>query len=303
MKLLIFWRLTLAACLALPGLAWGNDGTSSELAALYQEVQQGQESSLLGAPIFVRSIGQGDRIAAEVYGIIEHPFAEVADRLTKPANWCQFMPLTFNVKACTYQDQRQGQDNQPLLTFYIGRKFYEPPEKAYPLHYRYQLISREDNYVRMLLSADEGPMGSQDNRIELDAIPVGEKSFVRIRSSYHSTFVSWLGTYAYLVTLGRDKVGFSVVGTTETGEPIYIGGMNGVIERNSVRYYLALKAFFDTNYISPAERFEARIRTWFDLCEAHPTQLHELERDEYLGAKRKERINQFKLQRQLNRIN
>jgi hypothetical protein len=296
MKFHLFWRLALTACLALPALAWGNIGTPSALAALYQEVQQGQGGSVFGAPIAVRSNVQGNRLTAEVYGIVEHSFAEVSDGLSTPANWCQFVPLNFNVKACTYHSQ----DNQPQLTFYAGRKFYEAPDKAYQLHYRYQVTSRSDDYVRMLLSAAEGPMGTRDYRIELDAIPAGDRTFVRIRSSYRSSFVSRVATDAYLATLGRDKVGFSVVGAMQSGEPIYVVGVKGVIERNAMRYYLALMAFLDTNKLSPGERFEARIRTWFDLSEAHAIQLHELERDEYLEAKRKERNNQVKLQQQLN---
>ena len=70
----------------------------------------------------------------------------------------------------------------------------------------------------------------------------------------------------------------------------------GIIERNIMRYYLSLIAFLDTAHLSHDERFEARINTWFDLTENYATQLHELERDEYLQAKRQERHNQLWLQ-------
>jgi hypothetical protein len=296
MKFPAIKRLVLLACLVLPGLAWGEDRNSSALTALYQEALQGQVSSVFGAPIFVSSNRQGNRLSAEAYGIVEHSFTEVASGLSSPANWCQFVPLTFNVKACTYSSQ----GNQPELTFYAGRKFYEAPDDAYQLHYRYQLTSQRHDYVQIVLSAAEGPLGTSDYRIELDAMPAGDGTFVRILSSYRSSFVSRLATDAYLATLGRDKVGFSVVGSTKTGEPIYVGGVKGVIERNAMRYYLALMAFLDTSNLSPCERFEARIRSWFDLSEAHAMQLHELEQEEYLVSKRRERHNQVKLQQQLN---
>ncbi len=295
MKFHLFWRLALAACLAFPALAWSNVGTSSALAELYQRVQQGQLRSVFGAPIFVRSNGEGERLAAEAFGLVDHAFSGLADGLSSPANWCQVMPLNFNIKACTYHTE----DNQTRLTFYAGRKFYEAPDDVYQLHYRYRIISRSDDYVHMLLSAEEGPMGTRDYRIELEAMPAGEKSFIRIRSSYRSSFISRLATDAYLATLGRDKVGFSVTGDTDSGEPVYVGGVDGVIERNAMRYYLALKAFLDTTGLSADERFEARIRSWFDMNEAHAIQLHELEREEYLDAKRRERHNQIKLQQRL----
>ena len=296
MKFPVIKLLALLACLALPALAWGNVGTPPALADLYQEVQQGLVSTVSGAPVFVSSNGQGNRLSAEAYGIVEHPFAEGADGLSSPASWCQFVPLNFNVKACTWHSQ----GSQHRLTFYAGRKFYQAPDDAYQLHYQYQLTSQRDDYVQIVLSAEKGPMGTRDYRIELDAMPAGDSTFVRIRSSYRSSFVSRLATDTYLATLGRDKVGFSVVGTTQTGEPIYVGGVKGVVERNAMRYYLALMAFLDTSKLSPGERFEARIRTWFDMSETHALQLHELELDEYLDAKRKERNNQLKLQQQLN---
>ena len=295
-KLPVLFSLAMLACLALPGISLAEPGPPSELEALYKQALQNKGRSVFGKPLFVSSSIQENRFSADVFGIVEHPFPQITKELTIPANWCRFVPLNFNVKACTYHSQ----NNQPSLTFYAGRKFYEAPDNAYRLHYQYKVANIGSDYLRVLLSAESGPMGTEDYRIELDAIPVDDKTFLRIHSSYSSSFLSRLATDVYLSTLGSDKVGFSVVDTTDTGEPIYISGVKGIVERNAMRYYLALQAFLDTSRLPPEDRFEARIKTWFDLSETYATQLHELERNEYLESKRKEHLNQIELQRKLD---
>ena len=99
----------------------------------------------------------------------------------------------------------------------------------------------------------------------------------------------------YLKTLARNKVGFTVVETDENGNPVYVKGLEGMIERNAMRYYLALKTYLQTLKLPPEDRFEAAISTWFDMTEQYATQLHEMERSEYLEQKRKERESLLKM--------
>jgi hypothetical protein len=91
----------------------------------------------------------------------------------------------------------------------------------------------------------------------------------------------------YLTSLGRDKRGFSVTGQNENDEPIYIDGMRGVIERNTMRYYLAVEAYLSTLATPPAEQLEQRLAHWQSAVQHYP-QLHELKPEEYLSMKRKE---------------
>ncbi len=289
-------RLLLLVSLNLYSMSVALAETPMELAALYDKLQQNQLTSVFGEPVFVSSSIQGDRYAADAYGLVGHAFSDVTKELSVAANWCQFVLLHFNIKACTQDSQAKQQS----LQFYAGRKFYEPPEKAYKLQYQFKVISNRQDYLRIVLSADEGPIGTSDYRIALDAIPVGNSTFLHFHSSYESSYLSRMATELYLETLGRDKVGFSIVGTKASGEPVFIDGIKGVVERNVMRYYLALKAYLDTSKLSAEKRFEARIKNWFDLTEKHALQLHELEREEYLQSKRKERQNQLKLQQELD---
>jgi hypothetical protein len=89
----------------------------------------------------------------------------------------------------------------------------------------------------------------------------------------------------YLSTAGADKVGFSASGKDADGNPQYIGGVRGLTERNTMRYYLAIEAYVADP--QPAQ-LEKRLSDWFDATERYPRQLHELDKNDYLAMKRVE---------------
>jgi hypothetical protein len=240
-------------------------------------------------PFQVRSQEDGKLLTAEVSGIIHNPFAETAEALLDPDNWCEFLPLVFNVKACTTSN---GQD----LTIFVGRKKHQSPEQAYQLAYRFMVTEQSDNAFAVLLTAGHGPLGTKDYRIELTGQRSGAGTLLHFRSSYQESLRSRLASEGYLRTLGRDKVGFSAAGHGPSGESVLVGGVKGVLERNAMRYYLALQAYFDTRQLPEEERFEASIRHWFELTSRFPRQLWEMDKEEYLGIKRREHQEQKRLQ-------
>jgi len=87
-----------------------------------------------------------------------------------------------------------------------------------------------------------------------------------------------------------------VIGKQEDGKPIYIDGVRGVVERNTMRYYLAIDAFLGAASAPPAARLEKRLQSWFNAVEQYPRQLHELDRAAYLEMKRAEHKRQQTLQ-------
>ena len=87
-------------------------------------------------------------------------------------------------------------------------------------------------------------------------------------------------------------MGFTVTGTQADGQPLHIGGTRGVVERNTMRYYLAIEVFLGALSAPPQVRFEKRLRDWFAAAERYPRQLHEMEQGEYLDMKRKEHLRQ-----------
>lgn len=292
----------LSTCL-IAGLACGPCGSAMAASdSIPQDILQSRYQEFLGTasgsgspPIEVRSLDSEKYLSAEVFGLLEQPFDELAETLLDPAEWCRFIPLHFNIKACT---SRKLEDTA-LLTFYAGRKKYQSPDEAFRLRYDFEVRIREEDYFQVILRADEGPMGTRDYSMMLEAMAVEEGTFVRFRSSYRPSLRSRLATRGYLATLGRGKVGFTVVGHDEDGEPIYVKDVKGIIERNAVRYFLALKTYMIHRSQPPGERFERMLETWYRLNESYPVQLHEQEWEEYLRIKRRERENQQELQRRL----
>ena len=143
-------------------------------------------------------------------------------------------------------------------------------------------------------------MGTKDHALSLFAIPLdADRSLIHFRFSHGYGLVSRMAMYSYLLTLGRTKVGFSVVGEDGDGMPLRVRGEQGVIERNAVRYHLAIQAYLETLELPASLRFESRLSRWYDLTDAYPEQLHEMEKREYLGYKRRESVDQARLQSEL----
>ena len=67
-----------------------------------------------------------------------------------------------------------------------------------------------------------------------------------------------------------------------------IGGMRGLVERNTMRYYLAIEAYLGSLATPQAGRAQWRFEHWFDATEQYPRQLHEIDRAPYLEMKRNE---------------
>ena len=195
------------------------------------------------------------------------------------------------------------QGGSDRLTVYSGRKFYQPPEQTHQLDYRYRLQEFSEDYFKLSLRADDGPLGTHDYLLELAAIPLeGDRTFLHVCFAYEYGLPTRLAISGYLATMARKKVGFSVSGLDGNGQPILVNGLEGAIERNSVRYHLAVQAYLDTLELAENDRFESRLNRWFDLTERHHRQLFELEKDQYLDFKRRERSDQLRLQGAVNGV-
>ena len=270
---------------------------NSEMQHKYDELKTALQNNVYGIPVFIQSSDTDQVTQGEVYGVITHSFNSVKNALTTPETWCDIAPLHLNIKACTYQNI----DSKHIITFYAGRKFYEKADDVYQLSYHFKLNQIEDDYVHVSLFAKDGSMGTSDYRISTEAIPLDDsRTFVHFKYSYHYNFLTSIGMSTYLATIGRDKVGFSVTGKDENDDPVYIGGVKGIIERNTIRYYFAIESYLDTLQVDPEKRFDARLNKWFDLTEKYPRQLHEMDRKDYLQYKEHEHLDQARLQQQLS---
>ena len=285
---------TLLAALAVFALTGTAQGLSPQAAlqAEYQNLRPKLLHNAFGVPVYLQSREHNDVLTAEVYGQVDYPLQRIEAALADPAGWCALLALNLNVKACVHHENA----GRPALTLYMGRKFYQPPEKAYLLHYRFQTSASTPDYFEKTLFAPEGPLGTRNYRITLQAISVPDGTLIHILSAYRSSTASRLATSIYLATLGNGKIGFSSDGVDGNGQPRYVEGVRGTIERNVMRHYLALQAALETLQLPAEQRFAARLQRWFALTERYHMQLYEMQQDDYLDAKRREHINQQRLQ-------
>jgi hypothetical protein len=199
--------------------------------------------------------------------------------------WCDILILHLNVKQCHGSRSKSGD----VLSLAIGRKADQPVAEAYHFEFAYQVLAAQPDYLRVTLSSNAGPLGTSDYRIALEVVPLGAKrSFLHLSYSYTYGTAAQLAMQGYLATAGRDKVGFSVVASDAAGQPVYVGSTRGVIERNTMRYYLAIEAYLGAVSAPPAQQLDKRLNAWHTSVERYPRQLHELERGEYLDMKHKE---------------
>lgn len=252
------------------------------------------ESNCYGLPLVVESFERDDRVHVDVYGVFDNSFSSVVNALKVPANWCDIVFLHPNIKACIYRKL----PNDWLLTFYPGKKVYQPPEDARQVMYNYRVADQQQGYLNIILNADEGPFGTKNHRMRLEALPLDRgRTFVHVSYAYSDSTALRLVAKIYFATLARSKVGFTVTGKDGSGNPVYIGGPRGALERSAVRYYLAIQSFMDTLHYPEDMRFSMRISTWYDLTTRYRRQLFDLDKKDYLTFKTAEHKNQVELQR------
>ncbi len=266
--------------------------TSSTASSLLLQKHAALESRLAqnpyGRPLVIESSDSDQRVSGHAYGVINIPFATLSQQLKKPAQWCEVMILHLNTKYC----RAHGVGANETLTVSIGKKTPQSLADASTLEFSFILLEASSAYFGAQLLAREGPVGTSDYRMELQAVPLPEgKTFLHLQYAYSYGLAGKLAMQAYLATSGRSKVGFTPLATgndTIGGKNRYVGGMRGAIERNTMRYYLAIEAYTASLLSPDGEQVNKRLDDWFTATEKYPLQLDEIDRASYLSMKKAE---------------
>jgi hypothetical protein len=281
-RLRLFQAISSSACLAAAALTHAADGAEA-LRQKYAELKPRLASNQFGRPLYIESTESPKQLKGEAYALLDYPLEKVAAALKTREQWCDVLILHLNTKYCRAAEVNGG----PGLTVYIGKKDPQPLEQAYRVDFGYKADSTPD-YFDVRMSADKGPVGTSDYRILVEAGAVdSRKTLLHLTYSYSYGMAGKLGMQGYLATVGASKVGFTVTGD-EGGKPAYIGGVRGVVERNTMRYYLAIDAYLKEVDAPKTEQFERRLKDWFSATERYAQQLREVEREEYMDMKRAE---------------
>jgi hypothetical protein len=246
------------------------------------ELQPLLRTQSFGEPLHLSSREGSDQVEGDVHAEVGYALAEVAAAFNSARSVCELLFLHLNTRDCQPSTTPAGE----TLTLTVGPKRGQALGAWYRIDYTLRVESATSSYLRATLSAARGPLSTRDYRIVVEAVPVDSgHSFIHLGYSYGFGFVARMAMMAYLATAGRAKIGFTVLGQDSEGQPLYVRGERAALERNVVRYYLALLAYCGVNGGTPQQQMEGRLRVWFAHTERYAAQLHEFDLDEYLHEK------------------
>ena len=262
-----------------------NAQNAAALRSRHAALREGLAHNAFGRPLVLNSTESSGQFRGEVFAVVSQPFGDVGPALQSMDHWCDVLMLHLNVKAC----RGQVSGAASTLSLAVGRKFDQPLGEAFQIDFAYRVAATQADYLQVGLSAAAGPMDTKDYRISFEATALdATTTFVHLSYAYGYGMAARIAMSAYLATIGHDKVGFSIVGQGSDGAPVYLAGMRGAVERNTMRYYLAVEAYLGALALPVAQRPDQRLRDWFHATERYPRQLHELTREDYLAMKRRE---------------
>ncbi len=284
-------------------LAWVMAGAAAASAAepgssaATQQSLRASHAALLGPlsqndfmrPLVLQSEELPERLAGHIHAVLSVPFERLRLALSDPAQWCELLSLHINTKYCRPDTGAGGR----TLMLYAGKKTPQTLASAMRVDMAFAVVSDTPDLLAVDLQATTGPLGTSDSRVALEAIPLTDgSSYLHLTYSTATHRMARLAMQAYLATAGRDKVGFTRTGTTADGQAAYLAGTRGAIERNTMRYFLAIDSYLASTQVAPAQQLDTRLQSWFSATEAYPRQLHEMDRKTYVAMKRAEHQRQ-----------
>ncbi len=285
--LLLLCVLCAGAVSALAAVSASNP--AEELRARYAASSEQLKHNPFQQPLFLDSSESSKSLKGDIYALVDYPLATFQAALDDPADWCDVLILHLNTQYCHVLSNRAD----AVLTINIGAKYEQPLEDTYRVNLTYRAIAATPDYFQVRLYAEDGPLGTSNYRILLEAISVaGGQTFLHLTYSYDYGVVARLAMKTYLATVGRNKVGFTRVGKQANGQPDYMGGVRGSVERNTMRYFLAIDAYLSAVSSAPATQLNKRLQHWFTATERYPRQLREVDRGTYLKMKYSEHLRQ-----------
>ena len=291
-----FWRSMVrgaAVCgvfLSVAGAVHAQADGAATLLDKHTALAQSLARNPYNRPLVLESQEVNNRVTGHAYAVLDFPFSAVSAQFKNPNQWCEVMILHLNTKYCRASGPAANAalaGNETLMVS-IGKKTPQSLSDASTLNFDFKLADISSNFMAVNLTSREGPMGTSDYRMTLKAAALpGGKTFVHLSYAYSYGLAGKLAMQSYLSTVGRSKVGFTEVAQKD-GRNELVGGMRGTVERNTMRYYLAMEALMVSLREPASEQLGKRLDYWFTATEQYPEQLHEIERASYMSMKRAE---------------
>jgi len=253
-----------------PAAEASSSSGAAALKAKHAELKDALAKNAFGRPLHMASKESPDNLSGELHAVINHPYAKVADALSKGSAWCEVLVMPMHVQQCSADGS--------AVAMTVATKLGPDAGEGVKLRFAFKVGAKSADYLALQLGAAEGPYGSRDYRVALEAVPVdATHTFIHLTYSYSFGTMAKLGAQTYLSTSGKDKVGFTT------------GGMRGVVERNAMRYLLAVEAYLGSLGGPTEQRIDQRFKAWHASLERYPKQLHEPQAD-YAQLKRQQML-------------
>jgi hypothetical protein len=251
----------------------------------YTELNEQLLNNQFQRELYLISTESKQNLKGEIYAVVNYPFKSVSKSLNNPNHWCDLLILHVNIKYC----HALGSEPDTTLKVNLGKKDEQSLAETYGVEFKYREVMKTTDYFAVELKAANGPVSTHDYRIWIEATPLKDgRTFIHFTYTYAFGLAGRLAMQGYLATGARNKVGFTVNGKLPNNQPAYIQGVRGVVERNTMRYYLAIDAFLSAINDTQQAQLEKRLLYWFNSTEQYAVQLREVEREDYLDMKRKE---------------
>ena len=258
------------------------------LRARYDALSQQLENSTIQRGLYLESTDNSRAPRGDAYAVIDYPFATVAAAFAKPTNLCESLILHLNVQYC----RASTRDGGPQLSTAVGKKTNQALDDTHRIDFVYSVSGSSADYTRVELSSTEGPLGTGNYLIVLELTALDEqRAFMHLQYSYTQSFLTRWATNVYFSTRGRDKVGFTWI-YDEDDPPRLVSGIRGALERNTMRYYLAVDAYLHALGSPAPQRFEQSLERWYADTERFSRQLREVSHDDYITMKRGQFLRQ-----------
>ncbi|AFJ89885.1 Putative signal peptide protein [Burkholderia sp. KJ006] len=286
----------LMAC-NLPCLGGAPADEAASLRDAYRKLIPRLDHNAFKRPLYLDSEESSSTLKGEVYAVMAYPFATVNgafnDPARAPSNWCDALILHPNIKYC----RATSGDGKTLIVNVSKKEVAEELSTTYRVQFEYDATTTGPGYLQVRLHAAQGPLNTRDYRIALEAVALGgDRTFLHLTYAYSYGPIGRLAMKTYLAAFGRGKVGFTDIADPSAAQAEYIGGMRGLMERNTMRYYLAIDAYLGALSSQPDKQLEQRLTDWFDASERYPRQLHEMDRQQYMQMKYEEYQRQQTMQ-------
>ncbi len=271
---------TLALAVVVSVSATSAMASEGGLKAQFDALRTQLDASTFKHPMLLQSSDTTNGRKGDVFAIVDKPIQVVSDALKDSAYWCEALLLHLNNRQCEVT-KKPGSET---ITLKVVRKYDQPVAAVFSVPFNFRLVDSTPGHLELGMSSTSGPLGTSNYRITLEAVAISqERSFIHFSYSYEENFLARTATEAYLSIFGSSKVGFTVIGKTADGKPDYIKGTRGLVERNAMRYFLAIDA-----YLTAPNEAQTRWNAWYSATELYPQQLHETDRATYLAAKQED---------------